>query len=56
MEPPIPALLFALLLLIGMLLLLEIGAVMVSGAVRKSRKASGAVLARSRARFSPCLA
>src|SRR5258708_39897741 len=31
-------------------------AVMVSGAVRKSRKASVAVLARSRARFSPCLA
>jgi len=54
-EPPISALLFALLLLIGMLLLLEIGRRYGVGAVRKSRKASGAVLARSRGRFSPCL-
>jgi len=39
-----------------MLLLLEIAAVYGVRAVRKSRKRGGPVLARSRARFSPCLA
>ena len=56
MEPPISPLLFALLLLIGMLLMLELVVGLVSGAARKSRKASEAVLAPSRARFSPCSA
>ena len=53
MEPPIPPLLFALLLLIGMLIMLESVAGLVSGAARTSRKASEAGLAPSRARFSP---
>ena len=56
MEPPISALLYAVLLFFGMLTLLEAGRRLVSGVDRKSRKASGAAWARSKVPCSPCLA
>jgi hypothetical protein len=56
MEPPISPLLFALLLLIGMLLLLEVGRRL--GVRRRPKESEGerGGLARSRVRFLPCLA
>ena len=56
MEPPISPLLYAVLLFLGMLTLLEVGRRLVSGVGPKSRKVSGAAWARSKVPCSPCLA
>ena len=55
MEPPISPLLFVALLFRGMLIRSRPGVTLALGAVRKSRRASAALWARSRARCSPCL-